>query len=459
MTLKEILKITKGKIISGKKENIEVGKICIDSRVIEKNDIFITLQGKNTNGYKYIEEVIDKASIIITNKKIKLKNKTPIIRIRNTKKALIKIGKYNRKKYIDKPLIGVTGSVGKTTTKELIGNIFKTKYNILKTRKNYNNEIGVSLMLSEIKDKHDIIILELGMNHLGEIKKLSKLCKPTTGVITNIGTAHIGNLKTQENILKAKLEIIKGMKKGDLIINGSDFYLNRIKPKKNISIIKTNEKDINNIFLNEKLNFDIKINNNTYNINFNIPNKYLIENILLAIKVGIIYQIPMNNIIKAINNFKSPDNRSEIINLKNNITLINDTYNASLESIKSGLSMLENIKKEKLAIIGDVLEVGDSYELIYKQIEKEILKIENINLITVGTYTKIINIGIHLNNNEEIIEYLNKKELNNTTILLKGSRNMHLEEIKEYLINKYKEWDTKKIQKMEFFYQQFLKYE
>jgi len=437
MTLKEILKITKGKIISGKKENIEVGKICIDSRVIEKNDIFITLQGKNTNGYKYIEEVIDKASLIITNKKIKLKNKTPIIRVRNTKKALIKIGKYNRKKYIDKPLIGVTGSVGKTTTKELIGNIFKTKYNILKTRKNYNNEIGVSLMLSEIKDKHDIIILELGMNHLGEIKKLSKLCKPTTGVITNIGTAHIGNLKTQENILKAKLEIIKGMKKGDLIINGSDFYLNRIKPKKNISIIKTNEKDINNIFLNEKLNFDIKINNNTYNINFNIPNKYLIENILLAIKVGIIYQIPMNNIIKAINNFKSPDNRSEIINLKNNITLINDTYNASLESIKSGLSMLENIKKEKLAIIGDVLEVGDSYELIYKQIEKEILKIENINLITVGTYTKIINIGIHFNNNEEIIEYLNKKELNNTTILLKGSRNMHLEEIKEYLVKYY----------------------
>lgn len=437
MTLKEILKITKGKIISGKKENIEVGKICIDSRVIEKNDIFITLQGKNTNGYKYIEEVIDKASLIITNKKIKLKNKTPIIRVRNTKKALIKIGKYNRKKYIDKPLIGVTGSVGKTTTKELIGNIFKTKYNILKTRKNYNNEIGVSLMLSEIKDKHDIIILELGMNHLGEIKKLSKLCKPTTGVITNIGTSHIGNLKTQENILKAKLEIIKGMKKGDLIINGSDFYLNRIKPKKNISIIKTNEKDINNIFLNEKLNFDIKINNNTYNINFNIPNKYLIENILLAIKVGIIYQIPMNNIIKAINNFKSPDNRSEIINLKNNITLINDTYNASLESIKSGLSMLENIKKEKLAIIGDVLEVGDSYELIYKQIEKEILKIENINLITVGTYTKIINIGIHFNNNEEIIEYLNKKELNNTTILLKGSRNMHLEEIKEYLIKYY----------------------
>ena len=437
MTLKEILKITKGKIISGKKENIEVGKICIDSRIIEKNDIFITLQGKNTNGYKYIEYVIDKASLIITNKKIKFKNKTPIIKVKNTKKALIKIGKYNRKKYIDKPLIAITGSVGKTTTKELIGNIFKTKYNILKTRKNYNNEIGVSLMLSEIREKHDIIILELGMNHKGEIKKLSKLCKPTTSIITNIGTAHIGNLKTQENILKAKLEIIKGMKKGDLIINETDYYLNKIKPKKNISIIKTNERNISNITLNEKLNFDINIKNNNYKINFNIPNKYLIENILLGIKTAIIYQIPVNNIIKAINAFKSPNNRGEIIQLNNNITLINDTYNASLESIKGSLSMLENIKKEKLAIIGDVLEVGDSYEQIYKQIEKELLKIENLNIITVGTYTKIINTGIHFNNNEELIEYLKTKKLNNIEILLKGSRNMHLEEIKEYLINNY----------------------
>jgi len=437
MTLKEILKITKGKIISGKKENIEVGKICIDSRIIEKNDIFITLQGKNTNGYKYIEYVIDKASLIITNKKIKFKNKTPIIKVKNTKKALIKIGKYNRKKYIDKPLIAITGSVGKTTTKELIGNNFKTKYNILKTRKNYNNEIGVSLMLSEIREKHDIIILELGMNHKGEIKKLSKLCRPTTSIITNIGTAHIGNLKTQENILKAKLEIIKGMKKGDLIINETDYYLNKIKPKKNISIIKTNERNISNITLNEKLNFDINIKNNNYKIIFNIPNKYLIENILLGIKTAIIYQIPVNNIIKAINAFKSPNNRGEIIQLNNNITLINDTYNASLESIKGSLSMLENIKKEKLAIIGDVLEVGDSYEQIYKQIEKELLKIENLNIITVGTYTKIINTGIHFNNNEELIEYLKTKKLNNIEILLKGSRNMHLEEIKEYLVNNY----------------------
>lgn len=438
MTLKEILKITKGKIISGNKKNIEVGKISIDSRTLEKNDIFITLQGRKTNGNKYIKDVINKASIIITNKRIKAKSNTPIIKVKNPKKALIKIGKYNRKKYIDKPLIAITGSVGKTTTKELISNIFKTKYNILKTYKNYNNDIGVALTLSQIKENHDIIILELGMNHLNEIKKLSKMCKPQTAIITNIGTSHIGNLQTQENILKAKLEIIKGMKKGDLIINGSDFYLNKIKPKKNISIIKTNEHNIENIILNEKLNFQIK-KDDTYQINFTIPNKYLIENILLAIKTAEIYQIPYKNIIKAINTFKMPNNRTNIINLKNNITLIDDTYNASLESIKGSLSILENLNKEKLAIIGDVLELENHSEEIHKKIEKELLRIENIKIITVGKETKIIKEGMHFNNNEELIEYLKEKKLNNISILVKGSRKMHLEEIVEYIENKYKE--------------------
>ena len=438
MTLKEILKITKGRIISGKKNNIEVGKICIDSRNIEKGDIFVALQGKKTNGNKYIENVINTSSLIITEKKIKLKNKTPIIKVKNAKKAIKKIGIYNRKKYIDKPLIAITGSVGKTTTKELISEIFKTKYNILKTYKNYNNELGVSLMLSQIKEKHDIIILELGMNHMNEIKKLSKMCKPTTALITNIGTSHIGNLKTQENILKAKLEIIKGMKKGDLILNGEDFYLKKINNLKKISIIKTNEKYIRNIILNEKLNFELEIDKKNHQISFNIPNKYLIENILLAIQTAIIYKIPTTNIIKSINNFKTPNKRSEIINLENNITLIDDTYNSSLESIKSSLSLLENINKNKLAIIGDVLELGDQAEIIHKQIEKELKKIENLNVITIGEYTKHINIGMHFKSNKDLIQHLKNKDIKNTVILIKASRNMHLEEIKEYITSKYK---------------------
>ena len=400
MELKEILKITKGKIISGELKNKEVGKICINSKLLEQNDIFITLKGNKTDGSKYIKDVIEKASLIITNKRIKLKSKTPIIKVKNTSKALKQIGKYNRIKYIDKPLIAITGSVGKTTTKELISHIFKTKYNILKTYKNYNNQIGVPLMLSRINENHDIIILELGMNHLKEIEKLSKICRPQTSIITNIGTSHIGYLKTQENILKAKLEIVKGMKKGNLIINGNDFYLNKIKKNKKYSIIKTNENCISNISIDDKLHFKINIKNKEYNIDFDIPN------------------------------------RLNIIKLKNNIKLIDDTYNASLESIKSSLSILEN-KENKLVILGDVLELGKHSKEIHKKIEEELNKIKNINLLKTGKYTKEIKKGKHFKDNKEIIKYLNKKNLKNLTILIKGSRGMHLEEIKDFLLKKY----------------------
>ena len=437
MELKEILKITHGKIISGNKNNKEVGKICIDSRKIEKNDIFIALKGNKSDGSKYIDDVIEKASVIITNKRILKNNNTPIIKVKNPLKSLKQIGIYNRKKYIDKPLIAITGSVGKTTTKELISHIFKTKYNILKTHENYNNQIGVPLMLSRINENHDIIILELGMNHLNEIKKLSKMCKPQTAVITNIGTSHIGYLKTQENIFKAKMEIVKGIKKGNLIINGKDFYLSKIKKTKKYSVIKTNETCINNVITNNKLYFDINIKNNIYNIEFNIPNKYLIENILLSIKTALLYQIPISNIVKSLNTFKAPNKRINIINLENNITLIDDTYNASLESIKSSLSMLESSNKSKLTIIGDVLELGTHTDEIHKKIEEELKRIKNINVITIGKYTKIINTGIHFENNSELIKYLENKKLENITILIKGSRAMHLEEIKEYLIKKY----------------------
>ena len=437
MTLKEILKITHGKIISGEKTNKELGKICIDSREIEKNDIFVAIKGNKTDGNLYINEVLNKASLIITEKKIKTNSKTPILKVFNAKNSIIKIGKYKRKKYIDKPLIAITGSVGKTTTKDLISEIFKTRYNILKTKGNKNNKLGVAITLSELNEKHDIIILELGMNHKKEIEKLSKLCKPTTAIITNIGTSHIGNLKTQENIFKAKMEITKYLKKGNLIVNGSDFYLNKIRQNKKYSTIKTNPNIINNIRLYDKLYLEIEIENKNYNIEFNIPNKYLIDNILLALEVSKIYQIPVNTIIKSINNYKGTEKRLEIIKLNNNITLINDCYNASIESIKSSLSVLEQSKNNKLAIIGDVLELGDYTEKIHKQIEEELKKINNLNVITLGTNTKTINIGKHFNNNEEIKEYLDEIELNNITILIKGSHAMHMEEIKEYLVKKY----------------------
>ena len=184
MNLNEIIKITKGKLISGEITNKSLGKLCVDSRKIEQNDIFVAIKGENVDGNNYIEDIIDISSLIITTKNIKYSSKTPIIKVKNAYKAITKIGKYNRTKHINKPLIAITGSVGKTTTKELISQILNTEYNVLKTEGNKNNELGVPLMLSQINNNHEIIVLELGMNHRNEIKRLTKICKPDIAIIT-----------------------------------------------------------------------------------------------------------------------------------------------------------------------------------------------------------------------------------------------------------------------------------
>ena len=181
----------------------------------------------------------------------------------------------------------------------------------------------------------------------------------------------------------------------------------------------------------------LNINKKSYQISYPTPNKCLIDNINIAIETAKLYNIKPENIINTINNFKQVKNRSNIINLNNNITLIDDTYNASLESIKGSLELLKNTKNKKLLILGDVLELGKKTKEIHKQIETEIEKVKNIKTITVGENTKIIKQGKHFNNNQEIINYLEQKELKNITILIKGSRRMHLEEIKDYLTNKY----------------------
>ena len=438
MDLREILKSTHGIILSGERKNKETGKICVDSRKMEKGDIFVAMRGTNTNGNKYIKDVIDKASVVITDKFITSKSDTPIIKVFNVKRAITAIGKANRKKYIDKPLIAITGSVGKTTTKELIAHIFETKYNIVKTEGNLNNDLGVPLTLSKITESNDIVILEMGMNHLKEIEKLSRMCKPSTAIITNIGTSHIGILKTQENILKAKMEITKYLRKGDLIVNGNDPLLNTVKENKNYGIIRTNEDIIENLRIEDKMYFDIRLNDKLYNVEFSIPNKYLLTNILLAVKVAEIYQIQPSAIVRALNTFQGAEGRLDTIELKNNITLISDCYNASPESIKSSLSVLSNTKKKKMAIIGDVLELGEHSQTLHKKIEKSLEEIEDLRVITVGDATKVINLGRHFNNNEELKEHLNRAKLDDTTILIKGSHGMHLEEIKNYLAEKYK---------------------
>ena len=438
MNLREVKRVTYGKIISGDKTNREVGKICFDSRKIEDGDIFVALKGERTDGNKYIESVIDKASLIVTDKYVKSTSNTPILKVLSARKAIINIGQYNRKKYLNIPLVGITGSIGKTTIKDLIANIFKMKYNVLKTEGSQNNELGLPLTLSKINDKHEIVVLEMGMDHLKEIEGYAKISRPNTAIITNIGTSHIGKLKSQDNIFKAKMEITKYLKNGYLIVNGNDSYLSKVNDKKNYKVIKTNRKKVSNIKVEDKLYFDINIKNKKYKIKFIIPSESFIDSILIAIEVSLLYKIEPSLIVKAINSFTGSSGRVEIKELSNNITIISDCYNASVESIKNSLSVLNKTNKKKMAIIGDVLELGKFKNKIHKEIGELLEDIKDLNVITIGEATKIIKVGKHFDNNDEVKKYLNKIKLNDTEILIKASHGMHLEEIEKYLIEKYK---------------------
>ena len=411
----------------------KINDIKIDSRKINKNDAFIALKGSNFDGHDYIKDAIKrKASVIVVDKKIDIKTNVPIILVEDTYESLMKIGTFFRSKY-DIPVIGITGSCGKTTTKELIYTILSKKYKVLKNEKNYNNHIGIPLTLTKLNNTYNICVLEMGMNHFGEISKLSNVVKPTIGIITNIGTSHIGNLGSKKNILKAKMEILDGMNDGLLIINNENKLLKKIKYSNIIRCGK--ELKPYCISVNDKVSFELVINNEVHKFEYNSINKDLIMDFVLAIQIGLLFDIDIADIKEILRNYSMPENRMNIIN-KGTTKIINDCYNSSLESVKASLNSIKN-DKNKIIILGDILELGDYTIKIHKEIGKLLTKIKDKQVLLVGENVKYIKNKNYkyFDNNNELINYIKKINLSNTTILIKGSRKMHLEEITEYILN------------------------
>lgn len=431
MKIKDLITSTKGTLIGDIDKNDTYNKIKIDSKQIKENDIFVAIIGENNDGHDYINEAIEnKAKLIITSKKIK--QKIPYIIVKDTTLALGDIAKAYLKKY--KPnIIAITGSVGKTTTRNILLKLLKTKYNTVTNRKNYNNNIGVPLTIFNINKNTEILVLEMGMNHLKEISYLSKMVKPNVSAITNIGTSHIGFLENKENILKAKLEILDGMKEKILFVNGDDKLLKTIKNTK-----KSGFSSINNL-----RGYDLKstLYKSTFKINYkkkeykiSIPvQKHLTTNVLLAINIALYYKIDIKDIINELKNYEAFDMRMNIIKTKNNI-IINDCYNSSFESLTSVLKIIKDEKKKKLLILGDIKELGNLSKEIHQSIKPYIEKINDKEVILVGKEMKNINTNAkYFKNYQEVIEYLKTKKIKNKLILIKGSRSMKLENITEYL--------------------------
>jgi UDP-N-acetylmuramoyl-tripeptide--D-alanyl-D-alanine ligase len=443
MTTKKLISAINGQLLNNAKLGSKIKNVSCDTRKMMSGDIFFALKGIN-DGHDYIDDAIKKkASAIIVEKDIIVDTIIPIIKVSNTYESLMDLAKTYLEKY---PVftIAITGSVGKTTTKDLISAILSTKYNVLKSNGNQNNHIGLPLTMSKLNSKYDFLVTELGMNHQGEIKRLSKLCKPRIAVITNIGTSHIGLLGSRKNIYKAKMEITEGIDNGILIVNGDDDYLKKIKGKKNYDVYKVGQGLRNHLYpydincTKDNTSFKVYIDDKEYLITLQVPGRHLINNVLMAIMIGITFEIDMDKIIDVISNFNTSSGRLNVINV-GDITIIDDCYNASYESIKGAIESLELYEGFKIAILADILELGKYSDSIHKKIAT-ILKNKDIQVLLVGNATKIIHYNLegskHFLNNERLINYLEKQDLSNKTILIKGSRRMHLEEIRDYLINK-----------------------
>lgn len=449
--VKDILRECNGKLICGD-ENIICEDFCKDTREIKKGDIYLGIKGQRVNGSVFYKQALDNGAngcilqdIEINEEYIeKYKNKFIVI-VDNVVEAIQKLAKYKRSLY-NIPVIGITGSVGKTSTKDLIASVLSTEFNVLKTEGNYNNEIGLPLTILRLKE-HNAMVLEMGMSAFGEISLLTDIAKPTTAVITIIGSSHIGELGSRENILKAKLEILEGLNEnGSLIINNDNDLLNiwnkdNKDKHKHITYAIENKSDLNanNVkILDNSSTFEIELNETKYKIEVPVGGKHFVYNSLAAIAVGLEYNISIENIIKGIKTFSLTKRRMEILQTKDNVTIINDSYNASYESIKAALEYLKSTKaNRKIAVLGDVLELGDFSKQMHENIGKEVIKNNVDILITVGTEAQNINNIVKGKNieeysfetNEEAIKKLKEIAKPKDIILVKASNGMHFEKI------------------------------
>tara|TARA_B100001250_G_scaffold56707_3_gene43860 strand:- start:7091 stop:8347 length:1257 start_codon:yes stop_codon:yes gene_type:complete len=404
-------------------------RISTDTRNIQKNSIFFALKGERFNGNKFAKKAIDNGCIFAIIDEKEHCTDDRFILVDNALETLQKLAKYHRNK-LSIPIIGITGSNGKTTSKELIHSVLESEINCYSTKGNLNNHIGVPLSILEINNKHRIAIIEMGANHEKEIQFLCSIAKPTHGTITNIGTAHLEGFRNLQGVTNAKNELYQFIKKnnGYLFVNQDDKLLVNLSNK------------IQRTYYGYASNLDISIKSNTpflnilWNdiiINSNLIGEYQFYNISLAICIGNYFSISSKKIQCGIESYIPKNNRSEIFKTETNVILM-DAYNANPSSMKAMISSFSKQKySNKLCILGDMLELGEHTIKEHTGIVNLVREL-NLETILIGKeFSKISKTAF--TNRKEFEIFIKSHPIKNKTILLKGSRRISLEKLTKYL--------------------------
>lgn len=455
LTLSDVARATGGMLWYADGDEI-VKDVITDSRQIIEGSVFVALKGENFDGHKFVDSASEKGAVCSVVEHWDLQDGTyPVIVVDSTYKALRDIAKLYRNQF-NIPIVAITGSVGKTSTKDMIHSVLSNKFNTFKTMGNFNNEIGLPLTVFKMTSENKVGVIEMGMSNFGEISRLTDIVRPDVAVITNIGISHIENLKSQENILKAKLEILEGMEEGGtVILNGDDPLLWGLRGTLPYELLYYGIKNKECELVAENINgfsdstvFEFVINEERYTAEIKVPGAHHVYNALSAILVGTQYGMSGSEIIEGIGDFVPGGMRQNIVRT-DKYTIIKDCYNASPASMRSGLNVLGVIEPKteggrKIAVLGNMLELGDFAVDSHKNVGKWV-KEEKIDcLVTVGDMAKNIATGAvdagfdrdkiyKYDTNAEAISGLEQILREGDCILIKGSRGMRLEEIADAL--------------------------
>ncbi|MFT6245058.1 MAG: UDP-N-acetylmuramoyl-tripeptide--D-alanyl-D-alanine ligase [Salibacteraceae bacterium] len=417
--------------------------ICTDTRAIEKNSLFICIKGAHFNGNTFASQAIESgASHVIVDESSYFVDNGKMTLVENSVKYLQELANFHRNKF-NIPVIGITGSNGKTTTKELIVEVLSKKYNLLATIGNLNNHLGVPFTLLRMTDEHEIAIIEMGANKFKDIEELCNIAQPTHGIITNIGKAHLEGLIDFAGVLKTKKELYDAVEnvKGTIIINEDDSTLMNATPIGTPLVTYGADHQLS-IVRGELLNLSPFVEMNwrtetfeSKKISTQMVGKYNFYNYLAAAAFGYHFGVSNEAISEALEEYSPTNNRSQVKRTDAN-TLILDCYNANPTSMQSALeSFSMNEHENKLFIIGDMKELGTDTAAEHQKVIEQIESL-GLNGIVVGNeFCKIASKSIlhHFENANDAMNYLNENSIENHLILLKGSRSIHLETLENSL--------------------------